>query len=218
MMTNIQNLLVAALLSLAIPTAAQVDEVFRLFFRYGFDQGLVHDQYMEPTKGDIEGLLCATNDFLTTQLRDYKEDYSLYVYSHEIDWGFDHWIYNGSEPEAPKNVPVMVNFTISVTSDSGGITPTNSELWEATKWFDYMSYIQDYLWTIDGNNYFRDTRGLWYEPFIVSPVTNTMMDENDQCPAPSIGKPYDHWAVLCECSCFRAYPCTSLNLLRRSRQ
>ena len=159
------------------------EEVFRMFFRYGFDQGQIGDPDGQPSENDIKALICATNDFLTESLQNYTKKDTVEVKAVEIDWGFDDWIYNGSEPEAPRNVPVIVNFTTQVYDTEGGTPPTNQELWEATKYFDYFGYIMNYLWTIPQPNFFTDTRGLWYEPFIQPPVTGKMA-QNDQCPAP----------------------------------
>jgi hypothetical protein len=185
-MVNVLRRIIASVLFLHSPVAAQ-DKIFRLFFRYGFEDGRIGDPNGKPTDEDIKGLLCATNKFLTESVANYTKKEGVDMIATEINWGFEDWIYNGSEPEAPRNVPVIVNFTAMPYSSDGSTPPTNSELWEMTKYFDYFSYILDYLHQIEGNNFFKNTRGLWYEPFIEPPVTG-QMPQNTMCPAPETGK------------------------------
>jgi hypothetical protein len=185
-MVNALRYIIASLLCLRSPVAAN-DHIFRLFFRYGFEDGKIGDPNGQPTEADIKGLMCATNRFLTESVENYTKKEGVEMIATEINWGFEDWIYNGSEPEAPRNVPVIVNFTAMPYPSEGGTPPTNNELWEMTKYFDYFSYIMDYLWKIEGDNFFKSTRGLWYEPFIESPVTG-QMPQNSECPAPETGK------------------------------
>jgi hypothetical protein len=185
-MVNALRHIIASLLWLLSPVAAN-DKIFRLFFRYGFEDGQIGDPNGKPTEADIKGLMCATNKFLTESVENYTKKEGVEIMATEINWGFEDWIYNGSEPEAPRNVPVIVNFTAMPYPSEGETPPTNSELWEMTKYFDYFSYIMDYLWKIEGDNFFKSTRGLWYEPFIEPPVTG-QMPQNSECPAPETGK------------------------------
>lgn len=186
MMKSFQQQLVVALLAMPV-AAAQGSDVFRMFFRYGFEQGELGDPKGQPTEADVKGLMCATNDFLTNALQNYTKSDNVEVNAVNIDWDFENWVYNGSEPEAPRNVPVIVNFTTQVTTTDSSTPPTNQVLWEATKYFDYFSYIQDYIWKIPNDNFFTEARGLWYEPFIQEPVQGKLAD-NDQCPAPAPSK------------------------------
>jgi hypothetical protein len=173
-----------------ISSVSAESEVFRLFFRYGFGKGTVEDPASQPSEEDIKGLLCATNDFFTDSMQNHTKSSSVEIHAVEIDWGFEDFMYIGGEPEAQapgKNVPVIVNWTARVTTTDGSTSPSNDDLWEATKYFDYFSYIQDYLWKIGGDNFFTSTRGLWYEPLILPPVTGKMAD-NSNCPAPAARK------------------------------
>ena len=185
MMTKHLQQLLVALLCMAFPASAS-DDIFRMFFRYGFEQGQIGEPAGEPTEQDVKGLMCVTSEFLTNALQNYTKSDKVEVNAVQIDWDFENWIYNGSEPEAPRNVPVIVNFTAQVTTTDSSAPPDNQILWEATKYFDYFSYIQDYIWKIPGQNFFTEARGLWYEPFIQGPVTNAKMPNNDQCPAPVV--------------------------------
>jgi len=185
------SLTIVALLCLAVTASAQTtsdtDEIFRMFFRYGFDNGKIGDPDGQPTEADVKGLMCATNEFLTNSLQNYTKSDVVNVNAVQINWSYEDFIYNGSEPEAPRNVPVIVNFTAQITTADYSTPPTNQMLWEATKYFDYISYIQDYIWKIPNQNFFTEARGLWYEPFIQGPVTGQLAD-NDQCPAPAARK------------------------------
>jgi len=167
-----------------LPVIKANEEIFRMFFRYGFEQGEAGEPSGQPTEQDIKGLICATNDFLTDSLKNYTKKDNVEVSAIEIDWGYEQFVYEGSEPEAPRNVPVEVNFTTVITATDGGEAPSNQEMWEATKYFDYFAYIKEHLWKIPSENFFKETRGLWYEPFIQEPVTGKM-PQNSECPAPS---------------------------------
>jgi hypothetical protein len=186
-MTKESRLSIVSLLVLAAIAEGQSD-VFRLFYRFGFDQGRVGDPKGAPSQNDIEGLMCATNEFLSESMQNYMENDAIQIYTAEINWGFEDWIYNGSEPEAPRNVPVVVNFTAVATTNDGSEVPSNDDLWEATKYFDYFAYIKNFVWNVEGQNFFKDTRGLWYEPFIEPSITG-QMSESSKCPgAPKRGK------------------------------
>eukprot|EP00797_Seminavis_robusta_P010861 Sro1806_g298910.2 (723) ;mRNA; r:17242-19818 len=164
---------------------SQSEDVFRLFYRFGFKDGRIGDPGGAPSQNDVEGLMCATNEFLSDSIQNYTKNGNIQIFTTEIDWGFEDWIYNGSEPEAPRNVPVIVNFTTVVTTSDGSPAPTNDDLWQATKHFDYFSYIMNYLWTIPGQNFFSSARGLWYEPFIQPAVTG-QIPQSSQCPGTPI--------------------------------
>ena len=172
-----------ALCLLVAPAAGQ-SKIFRFFVRYGFGQGTMDDPNSEPSQSDIEGLMCATNEFLTDSIQNHMKLNAIQIYATEIDWGFEDHMYIGGEPEAQdpgKNVPVIVNFTATVTTTDDSTPPSNDDMWEATKYFDYFSYIQDYIWKIEGNNFFTSTRGLWYEPLVLPPVQGKLA-ESSLCP------------------------------------
>ena len=179
-MTNQIRLAILCLVVQAAVVECQ-SNVFRLFYRFGFDQGRIGDPKGAPSRNEIESLMCATNEFLSESMQEYTENDAVQMYATEIDWGFEDWIYNGSEPEAPRNVPVIVNFTAVATTNDGSEVPNNDELWEATKYFDYFAYIKEYVWKIQGQNFFKDTRGLWYEPLIEPPVSG-QIPESSLCP------------------------------------
>lgn len=185
-MKHTVQLFAACLIALTTPSASQ-SEVFRLFYRFGFGQGRIGDPDREPSQSDVEALICATNEFLSDSMRNYTKNQAVQIYANEIDWGFDDWIYNGSEPEAPRNVPVIVNFTAVVTTNDGSGVPSHSDMWEATKYFDYFSYVMNYVWNIPDQNFFTDARGMWYEPSIEPPVAGKLQ-ESSRCPgAPATG-------------------------------
>ena len=187
-MKHIDRFVIATFLALVAPRYCQSGEVFRLFYRFGFGEGNIGDPDSTPSQSDIEGLICATNEFLSDSMQNYTKNDAIQIYATEISWGFDDWIYNGSEPEAPRNVPVIVNFTAVTATTDGTAVPSNNELWQGTKYFDYVSYLMNYIWKIEGQNFFTKARGLWYEPFISEPVAGSMA-ESSQCPgAPSVGK------------------------------
>lgn len=182
-----------AILFAAVHVDGQSD-VFRLFYRYGFNQGRIGDPQGIPSQFDIEALMCATNDFMTAELQNYTKNNAVQVYATEISWGVQDWIYNGTEPEAPRNVPVTVNFTATVATSDGSDIPSNQNLWEATKYFNYFSYIMNYLWKIPGQNFFHNAQGMWYEPFIQGPVAG-QLTESSQCP----GAPQGELFSFCSC-------------------
>jgi len=175
---------------LAASTTAQ-SEVFRMFFRYGFGHGKIGDPTGLPSKDDVEGLICATSDFLSISMQNYTHNPAVRVTATEIDWGFDDWIYNGSEPGAPRNVPVVVNFTTVLSTIDESVVPSHQDFWEATKYFDYFHYMANYVWKIPERNFFLDTKGMWYQPFIQSSVSG-MLSESPLCPgipgSPSAGR------------------------------
>lgn len=188
--------MLSALAVLALQVQAQTRE-FRLFYRFGFNEGRIGDPDGTPNRDDVAQLMCTTADFLTEELQKFTNNDKARVTTSDIDWGFDDWIYNGTEPEAPKNVPVIVNFTaMATTTDGSRLSPdfadtqdgTLNLLWEATKHFDYFSYIMEYVWQIDapGNteNFFKPTRGMWYEPYRMDPAmrSNAMMASSPNCP------------------------------------
>ncbi|CAB9526302.1 expressed unknown protein [Seminavis robusta] len=187
-MVNASQQIVVAFFWLLIQSTVASEDVFRLFFRYGFGDGQIGDPNSEPTEEDIKGLMCVTNKFLTDSLTNYTKNQGMEIFATEIDWGFEDWIYNGTEPEAPRNVPVIVNFTATVDTPEGMTPPTNQELWDATKYFDYFGYIMDYIWNIEGENFFKNTRGLWYEPEIIPPLSG-QIPQNTDCPAPETAAP-----------------------------
>lgn len=170
-------------LCLAPPVSIAAEDIFRLFFRYGFGDGQIGDPSSPPSEADVKGLMCATNQFFTHALQNSTKSDQVEFFATDITWGFEDWIYNGTEPEAPRNVPVIVNFTAKVLASDGSPLPTNQDLWEDTKYFEYFSYIQHYIWEIEGENFFKSTRGLWYEPFIQEPEQGQIAD-NDMCPSP----------------------------------
>ena len=180
MMKGQRHLCLSFLVSLFAVVDGQ-SEVFRLFYRYGFGEGRIGDPQGSPSQADVEALICATNKFMTDELQNYTDNDAVQVFATEVSWDFQDWIYNGEEPEAPRNVPVIVNFTATVTTSDGSETPSNQKMWEATKYFNYFSYIMNYLWKIPGQNFFRDTQGMWYEPFIQEPVQGQIR-ESPQCP------------------------------------
>lgn len=171
-------------LSLLVNLLAAVDsqsDVFRLFYRYGFGEGRIGDPRDTPSQADVEAMICATNRFMTDELQNYTKNNAVQVFATEVSWDFQDWIYNGTEPEAPKNVPVIVNFTATVVTMDDSDTPSHEKLWEATKYFDYFSYIMNYLWEIPGQNFFHEAQGLWYEPIIQEPVQGQIR-ESSKCP------------------------------------
>lgn len=165
-----------------MPVSAE--DVFRLFFRYGFADGQIGQPGAEPTEADIKGLMCATNSFFTDALQNATNSDKVEVFATDITWDYEDWIYEGEEPEAPRNVPVIVNFTAKVMTSDGSPAPTNQDLWEETKYFEYFTYIRSYIWQIQGDNFFKGIRGLWYEPLIQAPEQGQIPD-NDMCPSPA---------------------------------
>lgn len=184
MIATTRRLLLASMMCLASPWMSLAEEeVFRFFFRYGFGDGQVGDPDSQPTEDDVKGLMCATNDFFTDALKNSTNNDSVEFYATEITYGFEKYIYEGSEPEAPRNVPVEVKFTAKIVTTDGSTPPTLEDFWEDTKYYEYFSYIRNYIWKIEGSNFFKDTRGLWYEPFIQDPEEGQIKD-NDKCPSP----------------------------------
>ena len=186
-MTKARSHLYLSFLFLLLATVDGQSDVFRLFYRYGFDEGRIGDPRGIPSQADVEAMICATNRFMTDELQNYTKNNAVQVFATEVSWDSQDWIYNGIEPEAPRNVPVIVNFTATVMTMDGSDTPSNQILWEATKYFDYFSYIMNYLWEIPGQNFFHEAQGIWYEPFIQYPVQGQIR-ESSKCPGAPLCK------------------------------
>ena len=161
-------------------------QYFRMYTRFGFEDGQMGDPAGEPTEDDVKGMLCTTNEFMTQALADYTKEAELKIYTVDVSYGKEAYMYEGSEPEAPRNVPIMVNYTMVVYMPGMvDFAYNDQELWEATKYFDYFKYIQEYLWKLPEGNFFKDARGFWYTPEVVSedPASGAAFHENSMCPA-----------------------------------
>lgn len=185
-MVTLAQLALVALLGVPVVAAAE-PPVFRFFMRFGFGDGQIGDPAQQPTEEDVKGLMCKANEFFTESIQNYTDNTEVEFFATEISYDFDDWIYNGTEPEAPRNVPVIVNFTAKLVTKDGSEPPTNQELWEGTKYFEYYTFIMQHMWQIEGDNFFKNARGLWYEPFIQPAVQGDIAD-NDQCPSPATGR------------------------------
>ena len=74
-----------------------VPPVCRLSLRYGFGDGQIGDPDGEPTEEDVKALMCKTNEFFTESIQNYTEKPEVEFYATEISYGFEDWIYNGTE-------------------------------------------------------------------------------------------------------------------------
>lgn len=101
-------------------------EHVRFSFQYGLPEGLVTGQ------GDVESLLCRTQDYLTQELNKEFVDLNLQVKATGIVWAYD---------KNNADMPVRVNFTASVTGINGTEVPEAEEIRDATMDLDMESYL-----------------------------------------------------------------------------
>ena len=99
----------------------------RFAFQYFLPEG------MTVGRGDVEALLCRTQDFLTDEFRNKNGDPTLTVEAVSIDWD-----------NARDDLPVNVSFTALVTAN-GTDVPDKNEIIAATSGLDMHSFLNEYV-------------------------------------------------------------------------
>ena len=156
----------ALLLALALFHAVTIglvqgDQVLRLAYKFSFeDEGLL-DVDREPTKEEVEAVLCQTNVFFSKSFQKLFGNPKIAVVTKEADFAFVDYQFEG-EGGVVIEMPAHVNFTLDIMTLDGANPPTFAEIQDALPTLDYNAYLTKFVWRAAPvtKNYFFEARGL----------------------------------------------------------
>lgn len=117
----------------------------------------------EPSKSEIESLICQTNAFFQGKVREKTGDSSIEAYAVDICWNYT--------PDC--DAPVTVSFGMEAIYESGESVPPE-EVSSALKLSegDMQAYLESYVWQSSptGSNLFNNANKLGFEDYLGGPM------------------------------------------------
>jgi hypothetical protein len=154
----------------------------RLSYRFAFeDEDLIAGR--EPSKQEVEAVLCQTTVFLSKSFQDSLDNPALVAQTQDGDFSFDDYKIVGDDGVAVE-MPVGLNLTLNVTTTDGSTVPKAQDLQGVMPGFDLNDYLINHVWMASPvrSNFFYAARGVsWKSELISEQVTGAQIPKPD-CP------------------------------------
>lgn len=180
-MTSSRLLLALVTLAASSVGFASAEQVIRLSYRFAFEDDGMLDAASEPTKQEVEAVLCQTNVFYSKQFQSTFDNPKLAVVTKEADYAFEDYKFVGDDGTVVE-MPANINFTLSVLTTDDSEVPSLSDIQDALPDLDYNAYLTKYVWKAAPvtKNFFFEARGVVWKSLVVDDVKGSISVVN--CP------------------------------------
>lgn len=157
-------------------------DAIRMSFRYAFeDEGILAED-REPTRKEIEAVLCQTNVFYSKALQKELANPKLAVITKEADYAFDDYLFQPKDSKAFVAMPANINFTLAFFTMDNSTLPSLVDILQILPTLDLNAYLTNYVMRAAPNkiNFFYEARGVHWKSEIVGDVKGNIT--KPKCP------------------------------------
>ena len=165
-----------------VACAVHGKDAIRMSFRYAFeDDGTLADD-REPTRKEIEAVLCETNVFYSKALQKELANPKLAVITKEADYAFDDYLFQPKDSEAFVAMPANINFTLAFITMDNSTLPSLVDILQILPTLDLNAYLTNYVIRAAPytRNFFYEARGVHWKSQLVGDVKGNIT--RPKCP------------------------------------